>query len=181
MPPIERGLSTHFGSRVAIRPRPGFTLVELVIVLAILGIAAAVAMPSVAGMIQGFRVRAVARQIMTDMQSARMGAVAQKTNFRVTVDVANNRYQIDKFDPAAGVWNQVGTRREISTEDTAYFAPGVTLGATSAPNALVVTFSPFGTATLSAAAADGSARASANSDGRVVTVIISPMGSMRIA
>lgn len=156
-------------ARRFVTPR-GFTLTELVIVLAILGIAAAVAAPSISATIQNYRAGAVARQIAADLQFARMNAVSKKMDCRVTLDVANNQYTIEIDN---GGWTQVGSTRSIGE--------GVTLGAISAPADLMVTFTPLGMARLSATAADGTASATASAAGKVVTVTISPTGGIQIA
>ena len=45
-------------------------------------------------MYQNYQMQAVARQLVTDLQFARMKAVAQKLDYNVTFDGTNNRYSV---------------------------------------------------------------------------------------
>lgn len=62
----------------------GFTLVELMIVLIVLGVLAAVALPSFQDFRLVQRLKAVNAQLVTDMQFARAEAVTRNTILRVT-------------------------------------------------------------------------------------------------
>ncbi len=111
--------------------KKGFTLVELVVVLAIIGITSAIAAPSVAGWIQNYRAKTAARQLMSDLLFARMSAVSQKLSCTVTVTPATNAYTL----PINGNL----TTRQLSQ--------GVVI-TTAAPAAWTVTFDTLGNATF---------------------------------
>ncbi|MEO5734650.1 MAG: GspH/FimT family pseudopilin [Rubrivivax sp.] len=67
------------------RPRRGFTLIELMVVIAIAGVLLLLAAPSFRDMIQMQRLRGASAQFVTDMQFARSQAVAQGRLMRVVL------------------------------------------------------------------------------------------------
>lgn len=91
---------------------PGLTLVELLIVMAIMMICLAVAMPDIATFSSGYKLKAVTREVVTDLQLARLLAVKENKNFRVTF--FPNSYQVIRIDPAAG--DTVAKSRSFSPE-----------------------------------------------------------------
>ncbi len=74
--------------------RSGFTLAELVIVVLILGILAAVATPRYIDSISHFRVEAAARRIAADLEFARQQAKASGVSQEVTYAVGTDSYAL---------------------------------------------------------------------------------------
>ena len=64
--------------------QPGFTLVEALIAIAIIGIMATIAVPNILGEMPKFRLNGAMRQIAGDLMAARMMAVKQNKNIKVT-------------------------------------------------------------------------------------------------
>ena len=92
------------------RRAAGFTVMELIIVMAILGILAAIAVPNMIGQMPKYRLKGAARQVMGDLMWARMQAVGQKNEFRVFF-ISDHEYKIlddDNNDGNAdmGEWAQ---------------------------------------------------------------------------
>ena len=71
----------------------GFTFVEIIIVLAILGISAALAMPSILDLMARAQLKGAARQVMSDLMWARMQAVSEKNAFKI-LPVSDHEYEI---------------------------------------------------------------------------------------
>jgi type IV fimbrial biogenesis protein FimT len=70
----------------------GFTLIELIIIIAVMGIFAAIAIPNFLSYMPRHRLNGAARQVMGDLMAARMKAV--KLNHSVKVFFYSNQYKI---------------------------------------------------------------------------------------
>jgi len=124
----------------------GFSLVEVLVVTAIIGLVAAIATPSIAATVRAYRAGAAARQLMTDFQFAKMGAVSQRVNYRVSFDAGQNRYWIERWNPATAAWNQVDIVRTLATPGTPYFMLGAALTVAFTGGNTFVEFTPLGVA-----------------------------------
>jgi len=159
------------------RPVPAFTLIELLVTMAIIGILGALAAPGVSRWIEDYRVKAASRQLMSDMQFARMKAVADNVQYQVYFNPANNQYWVQGWNPATSAWNQIGAARRLSNAAGPAYEPGVTL-TFSANGDQTATFSPMGQATAALTASLLSAHYQNNvvvsTTGRVQIVQVTP-------
>ena len=82
----------------------GFSLLELVMVMAIIGISVAIAVPKYHSSIQNYRLKASARRIVNDLEYARSRAKATSSSRTFQVIVADDAYLIieeTKIDKAS--------------------------------------------------------------------------------
>lgn len=86
----------------------GVTVPELLIGIALIAILAAVAIPVVTGILQGYHLRAAAWQLASDLRLARQKAVSTQQRHRVcftgcSIPVLSNRYVIER-EPTPNTW-----------------------------------------------------------------------------
>lgn len=72
--------------KIKISNSPGFSFVELMTVIAIIGILSAVALPSILGNMPEKRLKSAARNLYADLQKARLLAVKENRSIRVRFD-----------------------------------------------------------------------------------------------
>ena len=75
----------------------GFSFVETLTAIFILGVLAAIAMPHFTRVLPGIRLNSAVRQIATDLQLARMRAIAQHTNQTVAFDTSTATYTYGSY------------------------------------------------------------------------------------
>jgi general secretion pathway protein H len=92
-------------ARSSVAPRPasrlackGVTLLELLIVLAIMAIVASVVMPMFGAPVSTSELRATAREIAAGLRLAQSEAVSQRRQTFLVLDVAGKRFKVDN-DP----------------------------------------------------------------------------------
>jgi prepilin-type N-terminal cleavage/methylation domain-containing protein len=77
----------------------GFTLLELMIVIVILGVLLGLAIPGFSRWVPNYRLRGAARDIYSNFQLAKLTAVRDRARCGVVFDVANGRYQVIRSGP----------------------------------------------------------------------------------
>jgi prepilin-type N-terminal cleavage/methylation domain-containing protein len=70
----------------------GLTVIELMAAIGIIGILVAVATPSLLSTLPGLRLNDAARQVATDLQMARMRAIAQNSSNTITFNTSTGTY-----------------------------------------------------------------------------------------
>ena len=84
----------HPPLKVQIMKKNGFTLIELLIAFIILGIATAIAIPGFSRWMPSYRLKSATRDLYSNMQLAKMGAVKNNADWAVVFNVGANSYRI---------------------------------------------------------------------------------------
>ena len=139
----------------------GFTLVEMMIVIAVLAIIAAIAAPHFQTYMAQRRLNGAARLVMTDLMDARMKAVSENNQFKVFfLDTHQYKVLDDENNNGTEDTGETSVTKDIQTN-----YPGVTLSASAHP-----IFYPRGTAwgtTVTLTNTSGSKSVSVSTAGRV--------------
>jgi type IV fimbrial biogenesis protein FimT len=70
----------------------GFSFIEVVMVMVIIGIVCTMAAPSMTGMMKSYRLKSAANDLAATLQLARMTAISQNANSVVTFNTGNQSY-----------------------------------------------------------------------------------------
>jgi len=145
-----------------VRSNLGFTLVEILVVISILGVLAGIASVDWGGILSSYRLNAGVRQVYAELQRARMRAISENKRFRVEFFNDTEKYQIQpETASGSGIYDTTGPMVELPV--------GISL-ATDA----TITFQPRGTAD------SGSARL-CNSNGQFTNICVGSSGRVRTA
>ncbi|MBI5745631.1 MAG: GspH/FimT family protein [Nitrospirae bacterium] len=117
------------------RDNKGFTIIELMIVVAIIGIIAAIGFVSLTKQIPHYRLNGSVRDLVSDLRWARTLAIASGEKVNLRLDPSNDRYQVEKaLNPGTPISRVRDLRQDY---------PGVDLISSSGGN--LITFEPRGT------------------------------------
>lgn len=86
--------ATTMDNPLANRRARGFSIIEIVIVLTIVGLLAAVAIPRYANSVTRYRADAAARRIVADLELARSAASQASASRQVAFNSGNHTYQL---------------------------------------------------------------------------------------
>lgn len=76
----------------------GFSLVELTIVIAMVAVLASFAIPMLNSSLRDMKVLSDTQSIATTLTYAKLQAMAQMTSWRLCFNLANNQWQLERFD-----------------------------------------------------------------------------------
>src|SRR3972149_7593573 len=119
----------------------GYTLVESMIALAIMGIMFAIAVPSFYTWSQSLRFKEAAWSLLSDFRAAKQLSVSTNLEHRVEVDIPSKRYRLTRGDRPSGstAWSAVRPWRDLPA--TGRYASGEDCDNASA---VEITFKPNG-------------------------------------
>jgi prepilin-type N-terminal cleavage/methylation domain-containing protein len=141
----------------------GFTMQELLVVMAVLCLLAGIAIPVYSHWYPGYRLKTAARELYGNLHLAKLGAVKENRKWRIVFFPTSNRYVVWSYG-INGEWDGgTGDDRDVKTVDLSHYGGGVcfsggaaTEGATRPPGPIpedgvsynynIAVFSPRGLA-----------------------------------
>jgi type II secretion system protein H len=118
---------------LTVKTQKGFSLIELVIVIGLIGILSAVTAYSWLGYRDNANLKAAAREVMSDIASSKQRAVSEGIQYRLTFTANTNNYTISAAPFATA-----------QTKSLTDFGPGLSVSATNFTAGQVI-FLPRGT------------------------------------
>jgi prepilin-type N-terminal cleavage/methylation domain-containing protein len=95
------------GSMKRIYIPTGFSLIELMIVIALISIVSAIAVPMWQRYAANTNLKTAAREVMADLSNAKQQAVEENLDvYRLTFNVAGNNYALSRTDTGVTLWTK---------------------------------------------------------------------------
>jgi Tfp pilus assembly protein FimT len=141
---VTKQLSPYEGERMR-DPAKGLTLLEIVVTMGLISLMAALVGFGFRELYPALHLQGAVKDIVLDIQTARMMAIAQNRSCRIVFSPGQESYQIEKASAPGGVqWTgtPTGIPREFNNPNNPYHHPGVDLLSCS----FNPVFSPRGTA-----------------------------------
>jgi prepilin-type N-terminal cleavage/methylation domain-containing protein len=92
--------------------KKGVTLIELIVVMVIIAIGAALFVPNIGGFLPSYRLRSGARNIVSTMRTAQMKAVSTNMTYRVSFTTTT---YILQYENPPGTWVNEGNTKTLPT------------------------------------------------------------------
>lgn len=137
----------------------GFTLMELLVVLAIFGLMAAIAVPTWIVFLPTYSLSSATRQIQSELNRIKRRAASENVTFRLVFSDTADNYTVERV---AGITTEDGTKPLPEQIDVR--------------NSITLGFTPRGTATPGT----GGTVKLCNSNGRGANIVVNSTGRVRV-
>lgn len=94
-------MKPHGNTHVLYGPATGFTLIELMVVVAIIAIGASLAAPSFSQMVANYRVRSAAESMLNGVNYARAEAVRRNSDVKFSLTTGGSGWTVRQDSPSA--------------------------------------------------------------------------------
>ncbi len=91
--------------REGMNGKRGLTIIELIVVMCILGVMVLIAIPNIGRWLPRYRLKSAARDVASNMQLARLGAIKDNREWALLFDVNGQSYRIISDKGPDGNWN----------------------------------------------------------------------------
>ena len=112
----------------------GFSLIELIVTIVILGILASIAIPGFAAWLPEYRLKRAARDVYSNLQKAKLGAIKANETWGAFFDAGNSRYSIWSLG-TDGAWGGGDDQQQGPAIDLSNYV-GVNFGNGNAPSGI---------------------------------------------
>ncbi len=103
-----------------IKRNEGFTLIEVLLVLAIISILSSVALPKLGGYLDYLRLETVTNRLASDLQWVRQRSITDKIKYGVLFDQLQNRYIVVKGKDEQEVIKEVDLEEKVKISDVTF-------------------------------------------------------------
>lgn len=116
----------------------GFSLVELLVVISLIGVMVAIGAPAIIGQVQHLRVNSSVRSVSAELNAARLKAIAQNTKYRVSFTLnaspAPDTYRLGLWNKSTSAWQDDTTAVKELESAVDITSPGATFTVEFSPN-----------------------------------------------